>query len=85
MRLVAAIAGILVSIPPLLFAWVGTQTFIRPRERKVAAVVTAQTGALLLMSLGLLLSPYVQIPQAILLVVTVATSAFILKNPRFLE
>ena len=73
MRFVAAIIGILVSLPPLIFFWIGTQTFLRPLERLLAALVTAEAGALLILSAALLFTPSVQRLQAILLIATIVT------------
>ena len=73
MRFVAAIIGILVSLPPLIFFWIGTQTFLRPLERLLAALVTAEAGALLILSAALLFRPSVQRLQAILLIATIVT------------
>ena len=58
MRFVAAIAGILVSVPPLIFFRIGTRTFVRPPERALAIAVTIEAGALLLLSLALLLTDF---------------------------
>lgn len=85
MRFVAAIAGILVSVPPLIFFWIGTQTFLRPLEKALALVVTVETGALLLLSVALLFTPSVQRLQGILLIVTVAAIVAILMANRWLK
>jgi hypothetical protein len=85
MRFVAAIAGIVVSVPPLLFFWIGTQTFLRPLERALAFAMTLETGALLVLSVALLFTPSVQRIQVILLIVTVATVALILAAIRVLR
>jgi len=71
MRLIAAIAGILTAVPPLVFFWIGTQTFLRPLERALSLVVTTETAALLLVSVAMLVTPSVQPLQAILLAATV--------------
>ena len=78
MRVVAAIAGILVGLPTLIFFWIGTQTFVRPLEKALAYAVTFETGALLLLSLMLLFTASVQRPQAVLLGTSVVTIAVIL-------
>ncbi len=85
MRFVAAIVGIVVSIPPLLFFWIGTRTFIRPLKKALAVVVTAETGALLVLSVALLFTPSVQRFQGILLIAAVGTVAFIVVANRFLR
>jgi hypothetical protein len=73
MRFVAAILGILVSIPPLLFFWIGAQTFIRPGERALAVAVTFETGALLALSIALLCTSSVERIQLVILIATIAT------------
>jgi uncharacterized membrane protein len=78
MRFVAAIAGIVVSVLPLIFFWIGAQTFIRPHERALAVGATLETGALLLMSIALFFTPSVQRLQGILLITTIGTVAIIL-------
>lgn len=85
MRFVAAIAGVLVSIPPLVFFWIGARTFVRPPERLLAIAVTIETGALLFLSLALLFTPSLQRLQGILLSATVATVAIILVANRWLR
>ena len=78
MRYVAAIAGILVSILPLVFFYVGTQTFLRPGEKMLAIGMVILTGGLLLLSVALLFTPAVQRVQAVALAATVAAVALIL-------
>lgn len=85
MRFVAAIAGVLVSVPPLIFFWIGTRTFVRPPERALAIAVTIEAGALLLLSLALLFTPSLQRLQGILLLATIATIAIILAANRLLR
>jgi hypothetical protein len=85
LRLVAAIAGILVSVPPLIFFWIGGQTFIRPLERALAVAVTVETGALFLVSIALLFTSSLQRLQGILLITTMATVAIILGAYRLLR
>ena len=82
MRLIAAIAGILISIPPLIFFWIGAQTFIRPTEKALATFVTIETAALLIVSAALLFTPAVQRLQLGLLLATIATVALILMADR---
>jgi hypothetical protein len=85
MRFVAAIAGVLVSVPPLIFFWISTRTFVRPPERALAIAVTIEAGALLLLSLALLFTPSLQRLQGILLLATIATIAIILAANRLLR
>lgn len=73
MRFVAAIVGMLVSVPPLIFFWIGAQTFIRQKERALAVAVAVETGALLLLSIALLFTASVQLLQFLLLLATLAT------------
>ncbi|MFL9842487.1 hypothetical protein ABS767_16070 [Sphingomonas sp. ST-64] len=77
MRFVAAIVGILISIPPLIFFGVGAQTFIRRSEKIVAMVVTAESLALLIVSAMLLFTGSVQRVQGGLLALTLATIFFV--------
>jgi hypothetical protein len=84
-RFVLALAGILVSVPPLFFFWIGSQRFIRRLKRALAIAVTLETGVLLLLSLALLFTPAVARSQAILLISTVATIAVILLAYRLLR
>ena len=85
MRFVAAIAGILLSLPPLIFFWIGAQTFLRPLERALAVAVSLETGALLLVSIALLFTPSVQRIQLVLLIATIATVALVLLAYRLLR
>ena len=73
MRFVAAIAGVLVSVPPLIFVWVGAQTFVRSLERGLAFAMMVATFALLGLSVALLFTPAVQRLQGMLLLATIAT------------
>jgi hypothetical protein len=81
-RFVLAIAGILVSVPPLIFFWIGTQTFARHSEKLLAFVMMVGTGALLALSIVLFFVPSVQRLQAVLLIATIVTSALILMADR---
>ena len=78
MRFVAAIAGVLVSVPPLIFFWVGTQTFLRTLERGLAFAMVIATCALLGLSVALLFTPSVQRLQGVLLIATIAAVTIIL-------
>ena len=78
MRFVAAIAGIAIALPALIFFWIGAQTFIRQSEKTLAIVLVAETCALLLLSLALPFVPSVQRLQAVLLALAVASIAAIL-------
>ena len=71
MRFIAAIAGILLSVPPLIFFWIATQTFIKAGERLLAAAIAIETLALLAASIALFFAPSVQRVQLVLLVATV--------------
>src|SRR3954469_10141443 len=73
MRFVVAILGILVSIPPLLFFWIGSQTFVRPGERRLAVAMTIESVALLALSIASLFTPAVEPIQLAVLVATIAT------------
>ena len=73
MRFIAAIAGILLSLPPLIFFWIGAQTFIKTGERLLATAIAIETFALLALSIALLFTPAVQRVQILLLLATVAT------------
>jgi hypothetical protein len=84
-RFVTALAGIIVYIPPAIFFWIGTQTFIRPLERVLALVVTLKAGALLLLSVALIFTPFVQRAQAFLLLATGTTVIAILVAHRLLR
>jgi hypothetical protein len=84
-RFVLAIAGILVSVPPLIFFWIGTQTFARHSEKALAVVMTVETGVLLVLSIALFFAPSVQRLQAVLLLATIAISALILMAHRFFK
>ena len=84
MRFFAALAGVLVAVPPLIF-WIGAQTFIRPLEKALALGVTIVTGALLLASAALLFTPSVQRLQGVLLVATVTTLVAVVMGRRLLE
>jgi hypothetical protein len=75
MRAVLAVLGILLSTPALLFFWIGTQTFIRLRERVLANVLTLATGLLLGLSVALIFNPAVQRVQIILLAATIVMLA----------
>jgi len=77
MRFFAAILGVLVSILPLIFFWVGAQTFLRPLERGLAIAMFLASGALLLLSIALLVTPSVQRLQAMMLVITFGAVAAI--------
>jgi len=78
LRFVAAIAGVFLSVPPLLFFWIGTQTFTRSSERLLALAVTLETAALLALSLASFFTPAVHRVQAYLLLATFVTVAVIL-------
>jgi hypothetical protein len=73
MRFVAAIVGILLSLPPLIFFWIGAQTFIKAGERLLAGAIAIETLALLAASIALLFTPAVQRVQILLLLVTILT------------
>jgi hypothetical protein len=77
MRALAAIAGILLSGPTLLFFWIGAQTFIRPHERILAIAMTIEAGALLALSIGLVFTPALQRIQAVLLGTTLLSLVII--------
>jgi hypothetical protein len=85
LRFVTALAGILVSVPPVIFFWIGTQTFIRPLERVLALVVTIEAGALLLLSVTLIFTPSVQRAQIFLLLATGTTVIAIVVADRLLR
>jgi hypothetical protein len=70
MRFIAAIAGILLSVPPLIFFWIGAQTFIKAGERLLATAIAIETLALLAASIALFFAPSVQHVQLVLLVAT---------------
>jgi hypothetical protein len=72
MRAVLVVLGILLSVPALLFFWVGTRTFIRLHERLLANVLTLAMGLLLALSVVLIFNPAVQRVQIILLATTIA-------------
>ena len=78
MRFLVAILGILVSIPPLIFFWIGSQTFVRGSERALAVAITLETAALLAFSIALFFTPSVLRIQVILLAVTIVTVAAVL-------
>jgi hypothetical protein len=77
-RFLTAFAGILLSVPPLIFFWIGSQTFVRPLEKGLAVAVTLETGALLVMSIALFFTPSVQRIQTLLLAATAVTVAVII-------
>ena len=85
MRFLAAISGIFVSILPLIFFWVDAQTFLQPLERGLAYAMVILTGALLALSVSLLVTPSVQRFQAILLITTIAAVTVILVADRLLK
>lgn len=85
MRFVTGLVGLAVSIPPLIFFWIGTKTFIRPWEKALAFVVTAETGALLLVSIALLFTPTLQRLQGTLLIASVLTVAAIVMAYRLIK
>ena len=85
MRFVAAIAGLILSVPPLVFFWVGTQTFMRSSERALAMAMTLEAAALLALSVALLFTPSVQRIQVLLLLVTLVTIALIFAGYRLLR
>lgn len=85
MRFVAAIAGIVLSVPSLIFFWIGTQTFVRLSERALAIAMTLETGALLGLSVALLFTPAVQRVQTLLLLSTLVTVVLILAGYRLLR
>lgn len=85
MRFIAAIAGILLSLPPLIFFWIGAQTFIRKGERLLATGVAIETFALLAASVALLFTPAVQRVQVLLLLMTVVTLIAVLVGLRLLK
>ena len=78
MRFVAAFAGLIVSIPPLIFFWVGAQTFVKHVERGLAFAMVIETAAMLALWVGLLFTPSVQRLQATLLIATVVAVILIL-------
>ena len=77
MRALAAIAGIILSGPTLLFFWIGAQTFIRAHERILAVALAIEAAALLALSIGLLFTPAVQRIQAVLLGTTLLSLAVV--------
>ena len=85
MRVLLAISGILVSILPLIFFWVGAQTFLRPAERGLAFAMVGLTGGLLVLSVSLFFTPSVQRLQAILLGATIIAVAALLVAYRLLK
>jgi hypothetical protein len=85
MRFVASIVGIVMSVLPLIFFWVGAQTFVRPLERGLAYGMVIGTGSLLALSIALLFTPFVQRIQFILLVATIAAVAIILTADRLFK
>ena len=85
MRFIAAIAGVILSVPPLIFFWIGTQTFTRLSERVLAIAMTIETGALLILSVALLFTPAVQRLQTLLLLSTPVTIVLILAGYRLLR
>jgi hypothetical protein len=85
MRFVAALAGVLVSVPPLIFFWIGTQTFTRDVERALAYVMTIESAALLVLSIALFFTPSVQRIQLILLIITIGSFAAVLGANRRLK
>jgi hypothetical protein len=85
MRFVTAVAGVLIAVLPLIFFWVGAQTFLRPLERTLAFAMVVETGALLLLSLALFFTPSVQRIQAIVLFATIASTGLILVAHRLLR
>ena len=78
MRALLVIAGIVLSVPSLIFFWIGTQTFIRSHERLLAVALTLETGALLALSIALIFSPSVQRAQSLLLLATLASLAIVI-------
>jgi hypothetical protein len=82
MRFVVAILGILLSLPPLLFFWIGSQTFIRRGEHRLAVAVTIESSALLALSIASLFTPSIQRIQLAVLIATVATVAAVLSFAR---
>jgi hypothetical protein len=78
MRVIAAIAGILLSVPPLIFFWIGAQTFIKAGERRLATVIAIETFALLAVSIALFFAPAVQPFQLLLLLTTVLSLAAVI-------
>ena len=85
MRFVAAITGIVVSVPPLVFFWIGTQTFLRSSEKLLALAVTLETAALLALSVALLFTPAVQRLQVVVLLATLVTVALIFAGYRLIR
>lgn len=85
MRFLLAFSGIIVSLPPLIFFWIGSQTFIRLSERILATAITIESGALLALSTALLFTPSAQRVQTILLVVTIFTLAVVFGANRLLK
>ena len=85
MRLVAAVAGFVLSVPPLIFFWIGSQTFLRFWEKALAMAVTVETAALLALSVALFFTPTVHRIQALLLVATFVTVVFILAGYHLLK
>lgn len=73
MRIVMAIAGILLSTPALIFFWIGSQTFLRTHERLLAVALTVETAALLALSIGLLFTSSLLRIQAVLLGLTLVS------------
>ena len=78
MRFLMAVAGVLLSVPPLIFFWIGSQTFVRPLEKGLAMAVTLETGALLVLSIALFATPSVQRIQTLLLAATAVTVAIVI-------
>ncbi|MCP3731294.1 hypothetical protein M9978_12735 [Sphingomonas sp. MG17] len=82
MQFLAAIIGMLVSVPPLIFFWIGTGTFVRPSERRLAVIVTLVSAALLALSAVLFFTRAVQAVQGTLLAVQVLAVSLILLTYR---
>lgn len=76
-RISLVAAGLVVSVPTLLFFWVGSRTFIRARERWLAVAMAAGAGLLLVLSIGLIFDASVQRVQLILLVAFFGTNALL--------
>jgi len=53
-----AICGTLLSLPLLLFAWIGAQTFIREGEKAIAVAIFWLSAGLLALSLLTFLHPH---------------------------
>jgi hypothetical protein len=78
MRFIAAIVGILVSLPTFALSMFGTHAFVSLTERAWAMAVALEAGALFFVSALLIFTSSIQRLQGALLIVTVVTIALIL-------